>query len=221
MGWTRTKADNAGRTFEVQTFAGSVLPAPWAGNSTSTGTVATAYDSIYTTVMDQAGKVRRSKLDGLGRLIRVDEPSDAANTLGSQDSPTQATNYQYDALGNLTQVLQGNQSRSFTYSSLGRLKSASNPESGVIDHEYDANGNLTKKIDPRLVPNTSTRRAITYAYDALNRLTARTYNDGTPNVSYSYDAADVAFSKGRLTAVTSSVSAYSYGEYDPLGGSAY
>jgi YD repeat-containing protein len=101
MGWTRTKADTTGRTIEVRTFAGSALPGPWAGNSTSTGTVATVYDSIYTTVMDQAGKVRRSKVDGLGRLIRVDEPSDPANTLGSQNSPTQATNYQYDALGNL------------------------------------------------------------------------------------------------------------------------
>ena len=87
----------------------------------------------------------------------------------------------------------------------------------IIDYEYDANGNLTRKIDPRLVPNTSTRRAITYVYDDLGRVTTRTYNDGTPNVSYSYDATNVAFSKGRLTTVSSSVSSYSYGEYDPLG----
>jgi YD repeat-containing protein len=217
MGWTRTRADNAGRIREVQTFAGSTLPAPWGANSTTTGTVATVYDGVFTTVTDQAGKVRRSKVDGLGRLIRVDEPSDAANTLGSQSSPTQATNYQYDALGSLTLVTQGAQTRSFSYSSLGRLLSASNPESGVIDYEYDASGNLTKKIDSRLIPNTSTRRSITYSYDDLGRVTARTYNDGTPNVSYSYDAANVAFSKGRLTEVSSSVSAYSTGEYDPLG----
>jgi|GEM_PF-3594599 len=179
--------------------------------------MATVYEGRFTTITDQAGKVRRSKVDGLGRLIRVDEPSDAANTLGSQASPTQATNYQYDALGNLTLVTQGSQTRSFSYSSLGKLLSASNPESGVIDYEYDANGNLTRKIDPRLVPNTSTRRSITYSYDDLGRVTTRTYNDGTPNVSYSYDAANVAFSNGRLTAVTSSVSSYSYGEYDALG----
>lgn len=217
MGWTRTRADYAGRAVEVQTFASSTLPAPWAGNAATTGAVATVYDGMYTIVTDQAGKVRRSKVDGLGRLIRVDEPSDAANTLGSQESPTQATSYQYDALNNLTQVMQGTQPRNFGYSSLGRLLSASNPESGVISYEYDATGNLTKKTDPRLVPNTSTQRAITYSYDALSRVTARNYNDGTPNVSYSYDAANVAFSKGRLTAVSSSVSSYSYGEYDSLG----
>ncbi|HEX2268820.1 MAG TPA: hypothetical protein VHH35_04775 [Pyrinomonadaceae bacterium] len=87
MGWTRTRTNHDGRTVEVQSFTGSALPAPWATNTSSTGTVTTAYDGIYTTVTDQAGKVRRSKVDGLGRLIRVDEPSDAANTLGSKDSP--------------------------------------------------------------------------------------------------------------------------------------
>ena len=140
MGWTRSKADIAGRTSEVQTFAGSTLPAPWGGNFTTTGTVATVYDGRFTTVMDWAGKVQRNKVDGLARLITFDEPSDAANTLGSQSSSTQATNYKYDALGNLTLVTQGNQTRSFSYSSVGRLLSASNPESGVIDYEYDANG---------------------------------------------------------------------------------
>jgi YD repeat-containing protein len=109
MGWTRSKADNGGRVIEVQTFAGAGLPAPWAGNTASTGMVATAYAGTYTTVTDQAGRVRRSKIDALGRLIRVDEPSDANNTLGDQENPTQPTIYQYDPLGNLTQVIQGAQ----------------------------------------------------------------------------------------------------------------
>ncbi|HEX2268821.1 MAG TPA: hypothetical protein VHH35_04780, partial [Pyrinomonadaceae bacterium] len=119
-------------------------------------------------------------------------------------------------MNNLTVVTQGSQTRSFSYSSLGRLLSASNPESGVISYEYDEAGNLKKKTDPRLVPNTSNQRTITYEYDALGRITSRTYNDGTPTVSYSYDAANVDFAKGRLAAVSSSVSSYSY-EYDPLG----
>jgi RHS repeat-associated protein len=218
MGWTRSRADKSGRMIEVQTFAGTTLPAPWATNAVTTGTVATAYDGVYTTVTDQAGKVRRSKVDGLGRLIRVDEPSDAANTLGSQSSPTQATSYQYNALDNLTVVTQGDQTRSFSYSSLSRLTSATNPESGVISYEYDEVGNLKKKTDPRFVPGTSTKRTTTYEYDALGRITSRIYNDSTPNVTYSYDDPEnVAYSIGRLTAVSSTVSSYSYGEYDPLG----
>jgi YD repeat-containing protein len=131
----------------------------------------------------------------------VDEPSDANNTLdsGNPDSPNQPTSYEYDALGNLTQVIQGSQTRTFTYSSLSRLKDATNPESGTISYAYDDNGNLTLKTDPRLLPNTSTHVSIAYQYDALNRVISRTYNDGTPNVSYGYDAVGVLYSKGRIT----------------------
>jgi YD repeat-containing protein len=53
-------------------------------------------------------------------------------------------------------------------------------------------------------------------YDDLNRLTSRTYNDDTPNVTYTYDASG-DYSKGRLTSVNSSISEYSFAEYDPLG----
>src|SRR6185503_14202806 len=100
MGWTRTKNDSAGRTIEVQTFGGTALPAPWGSNTASTGTVTTTYDANFTTVTDQAGRVRRSMGDALGRLVRVDEP-DANGSLGSTTAPVQATSYTYDSLANL------------------------------------------------------------------------------------------------------------------------
>src|SRR5205823_10644165 len=56
----------------------------------------------------------------------------------------------------------------------------------------------------------------TYGYDALNRATTRNYSDGTPSVSYSYDP-NIANGKGRLSTVSSSVSTYSYSNYDALG----
>jgi RHS repeat-associated protein len=217
MGWTRTLNDKAGHAVELQTFSGAVLPGPWAGNTSSTGTVSTVYNGMFTTVTDQTGRVRRTKVDALGRLVRVDEPSDASNTLGSQDNPNQPTFYEYDALGNLTVVTQGVQTRRFNYTSLARLAEAINPESGSSSYEYDDNGNLKTKTDPRLLPNTSTHIASVYIYDSLNRITSRTYNDGTPNVSYVYDTASIPHSKGRLTSVSSSVSTYNYDEYDALG----
>jgi RHS repeat-associated protein len=217
MGWTRTKSDRTGRQVEVQTFAGATLPAPWSTNNSSTGTTTTGYDGRFITVTDQAGKVRRSKVDALGRLIRVDEPSDINNTLGSPDLPSQPTSYEYDALGNLKQLIQGSQNRSFNYTSLSRLKDSINPEGGTISYEYDANGNLTTRTDPRLLPNTSTHVSMVMDYDQLNRLKSRTYNDGTPTATYNYDDTNVLYSKGRLTSVSSSASSYSYGEYDPLG----
>lgn len=209
MGWTRSRNDKGGRTIAVETFSGATLPAPWGANSSSTGTVATAYDANATTVTDQAGKLRRSITDGLGRLSRIDEP-DASGALGSLTSPTQATSYAYDALDNLTTVSQGVQTRTFVYSSLKRLTSASNPESGTISYGYDNNGNLTSKVDARSITTT-------FAYDSLNRVTSRSYSDGTPGVTYTYDAAGVANSKGRLTSTSSSVSASNVTAYDVLG----
>lgn len=207
MGWTRSKADNGGRAIEVGSFSGSSLPAPWGANASSTGVVTTAYDANYTIVTDQAGKVRRSKIDGLGQLVRVDEP-DAGNTLGSVDVPVQPTGYTYDALGNLTQVSQGAQSRSFSYSSLSRLTSSTNPESGTVTYQYDNNGNLSQKTDSRNI-------VTIYSYDELNRVKNRTYSDSTPAVAYIYDT--LANGKGRLTSVSSTVSTTSYGQYDALG----
>jgi RHS repeat-associated protein len=218
-GWTRITNDDLGRVTEVATFGGATQPAASGTSPAWTGSVTTAYAGNFTTVTDQAGKVRRSLIDALGRLIRLDEP-DVNNNLGSTSAPVQPTSYAYDVFGNLLKVTQGSQPpRSFTYDALSRLRTATHPESGTVNYEYDEDGNLTKKIDSRFVPNSSTTRiATSYAYDALNRVTSRSYNDGmTPTASYVYDAENVANSKGRLTSVSSSVSSYSYGEYDELG----
>mgnify|MGYP001171533409 CR=1 FL=1 len=81
--------------------------------------------------------------------------------------------------------------------SLSRLKSATNPESGLIQYAYDNNSNLTQKTDARNV-------VTNYIYDALNRVTQRNYTapggltnyQATPNVSYFYD--NLPNAKGRL-----------------------
>ena len=146
----------------------------------STGIVSTGYDGNATTITDQAGKMRRSISDGLGRLSRVDEP-DANGVLGSVSTPNQATTYSYDALNNLTNVVQGVQTRTFVFNSLTRLTSANNPESGLTTYAYDNNGNLTSKVDARSITTS-------FVYDLLNRVTTRTYSDGTPGVTYTYDA---------------------------------
>ena len=209
MGWTRSRNDNGGRTVSVESFSGASLPSPWGANSSSSGVVVTSYDANATTVMDQSSKVRRSLTDGLGRLSRVDEP-DSSGALGSVVSPIQATSYTYDALDNLTGVSQGGQTRTFVYDSLKHLTSATNPENGTISYSYDNNSNLTSKADARSITTS-------FVYDSLNRITSRSYSDSTPAVSYTYDAAGVANSKGRLTSVSSSVSATNCTAYDVLG----
>jgi RHS repeat-associated protein len=203
MAWKRTKFDKGGRVVELETFVGATPPAPWGGASVSSGKFTTEYDAEFTTVADQAGKKRRSRVDGLGRLVRVDEP-DAAGNLGSTSAPVQPTDYTYNALDNLIQTSQTGvpnggstpvaQNRYFNYSSLGRLISANNPESGPISYEYDANGNLKKKTDARNI-------FINYTYDELNRNKTVDYSNTAvnPDITREYDnPAAGEYGKGRL-----------------------
>lgn len=223
MGWTRSKSWNTGRKQQVETFTGAALPAPWGTNTNSSGFVTTDIDADRTLVTDQAGKQRISRTNAIGQLKDVWEvtASDANTDAIIFGNPAvnlhgYKTSYSYDTLNNLTMVNQGVQTRSFTYSSLSRLLSATNPESGLIQYVYDNNGNLTYKTDARLV-------VTNYIYDALNRVTNRNYTaptgltnyQATPNVSYFYD--NLPNAKGKLTKVSSPVSTTEYTAFDILG----
>ena len=160
--WTTTGYDSLGRVQSVTTPDAAV--------------VTTNYSGQVVTVTDQAGKVRTSVTDALGRLQSVTEAANDPNY-------NYQTSYQYDALDNLRLVTQGTQTRSFAYDSLKRLRSASNPESGTSSYSYDPNGNLLTRTDARGV-------LTSYSYDALNRVKTRTYSNdpaSTPAVSYQYD----------------------------------
>jgi RHS repeat-associated protein len=121
--------------------------------------------------------------------ISVSGPNLTGGAGGGLSSPY-VTLYTYDTLNNLKQVTQkGDQpsdssqwrTRTFTYDSLSRLLSASNPESGAIAYTYDNDSNLATKLDARGI-------TATMSYDALNRLTQKSYNDGqTATVQYGYD----------------------------------
>jgi RHS repeat-associated protein len=223
--WTTNAYDYLGRVTSVTTPDSAVVTSAYSG-STSTPLASVV------TVTDQAGKLRRSLTDALGRLVRVDEPDTSSSTgsLGTVSSPQQATSYTYDLLGNLTAVSQGSQSRSFTYNSLSRLTSATNPENGTVSYGYDNNGNLTSKTDPRTTSGSNWTTAITY--DALNRPVTKSYsNDGgvTAPINYYYDNVSLpsgapssfnrGYASGRLVAVTygSSSSNGDYNGYDELG----
>jgi RHS repeat-associated protein len=203
MAWKRSKFDSGGRVIEVETFVGATPPVPWGDNSISSGKFTTEYDAEFTTVTDQAGKKRRSRVDALGRLVRVDEP-DAVGNLGGTAAPVQPTNYAYNALDNLIQTSQTGvpnggssavtQIRTFIFTSLGRLRTANNPESGPISYEYEANGNLKRKTDARNV-------FIDYTYDELDRNRTVDYSDTAvkPDITRVYDnpAAGV-YGKGKF-----------------------
>jgi RHS repeat-associated protein len=192
-----------------------------------------AYSGNVTTFTDELNNPWQRTSDALGRLTGVVEPGG------------QQTNYGHDALGNLLSVNQSGLSgetprtRSFNYDSLSRLLCASNPENspsvcpstatstytpGTVGYTYDSNGNVLTKTDARNITTTST-------YDALNRLTKKSYSDGvTPISLYVYDVENIEIGTqrfttsnvvGRLSVICvdipgtcQSMTAYSY---DPMG----
>lgn len=151
----------------------------------SDGAIATtSYSQNTTTVTDEAGITRKSQMDGLGRMTTVWEDPNGKNY---------ETDYVYNGLDNLTTVTQkgdgsGNRVRTFGYDSLSRLTSATNPETGTISYAYSNSPSGCAGL-PSIVCSKSTPKpaTTTYAYDALNRLAQKSYNDGTAAVKVGYD----------------------------------
>jgi YD repeat-containing protein len=166
--------------------------------------------------------------DAYGNLTHVLEPNGVAQASSMQ------TDYAYNALNDLISVAQwggpsgssGGRGRWFTYDSLSRLLSATNPETGTINYTYDLNGNVSTKTDARNV-------VTTYGYDALNRVLSKTYSgdpSNTPFSCYQYDSPSVTNGIGRLSnswtiygscATTAPSTGFltmrSLGAYDPMG----
>jgi len=84
--------------------------------SCSASTYGYGYPALYT---DESGNQRLTFTDALGRVIEVDEPDP-----NNGNSLTLNTCYTYDALGNLTSVVQGSETRSYSYDFFSRLTSA-------------------------------------------------------------------------------------------------
>ena len=206
-GITTYTYDALGRRIEAVGPDGSILQTCYNGIATTPAvancsshlgqvTTGTWVDST-----DGVGNHWQRTSDALGRLTEVMEPN------GITQSPSIETDYGYDALNNLLSVNQRGTSgatarvRGFTYDSLSRLITSSNPETGTICYGqlngancingYDANGNLVQKTDARGVTTT-------YSYDALNRLLSKAYPAGTASSCYQYDQSSLVASGGNL-----------------------
>ena len=176
--------------------------------------------------------------DSLGRLATTKE-----NDPAGSGALTLVTNYTYDLLGDLLSVNQNGASgdtarvRTFAYDGLSRLINACNPESIASGsscstsgpwsaaYTYDANGNVKKRTDARGI-------VTSYTYDAMNRVTAKSYtNDpaNTPALTYGYDTEyswqvtqDEDNPVGHLNSImatlgTTNLTTWTSGDYDQRG----
>jgi RHS repeat-associated protein len=152
-----------------------------------TQTEQSVYNGNSVTVIDQVNRKTQRLTDGLGRLITVNEQDGSGNL-------TQATNYSYDALGNLTQVNQGNQLRTYKYDALSRLTNEKIPEQGDPTQANQWTTTYTYTSSNAVAIRTDARGVITtYGYDTLNRVSQVSYNTVSgvttaPTVTYTYDS---------------------------------
>ncbi len=166
-------------TYGITTIAYDALNRPTSITNPD-GSVATAsYSNNITTVTDEAGKKRQFQTDALGRITQVIEDPSGLGFV---------TTYGFDALGNLISVVQGSNQRTYSFDSLSRMASENNPESGIVNYKYDADSNCGNSAAGLLASKTNARGVRTcFFYDALNRLTKKSYSDGTLAANYVYD----------------------------------
>ena len=147
-----------------------------------------SFTGATATFTDEAQHTWVSSMDALGRLSTVQEPGNLLTT------------YNHDGANNVIGISQTGvngeavRNRSYTYDYLSRLITSFNPETGTVCYGqwngakcingYDPNGNLIYKTDAR-------GSQVTFSYDALNRLTDKTYGDGTPGQHFRYDQTSV------------------------------
>jgi YD repeat-containing protein len=88
----------------------------------------------------------------------------------------------------------------------------SDPDMGSWSYGYDDNGNLTSQTSAK-------DQTITFTYDALNRLTGKSYPQGSgmTDVTYTYDSTDGGnYGKGWRTGMSDTLGTTSY-KYDNRG----
>lgn len=110
--------------------------------------------------------------------------------------------------------------RRFAYDSLGRLRWANDPESGLTAWQYNNDGVVISGTDARGI--TTNLNPADSPLDALHRVTKKTYSNGEPSITYAYDVPSfnsVVSSNqiGRLVHMSNGVNAASTFGYDPMG----
>ena len=204
---TRTVYDALGRVTQVTQPDNSV--------------VRSYYQDRQTAVIDPLQHQTIQATDALGRLISSQQYIGSyPGAPGWNDAAYAQAQYQYDVADRLTQVSgPDSAATNLTYDLAGRKTQMVDPDMGTWLYRYDAAGNLVKQRDAR---NT----LICHFYDALNRLTGKSYHPNTsdpstvlcyqqtPTVTYSYDIGTNG--KGRRTGMTDGSGSASW-TYDARG----
>jgi YD repeat-containing protein len=179
-GMTSTQYDALGRVNRSTEPDNSVVTTAYSQTIQGIG-------GICTTMTDETNRKREVCADALGRPTAVFE--DPAGSSLETDftyatTPNGGQQIVITQKGRSSNASSTYRVRTSLYDSLGRLLSATNPETGTISYSYDDNGNVISKTDARGV-------TANYTYDQMNRLDLATFSNapaGTPNGCWIYDA---------------------------------
>lgn len=200
--WTTYAYDPLDRVTSITAPDGSISYRYYNESSYPSAASSSTAKGFTIRVRDAWGRERWGRLDEQNRLVEVVEPNPSGD--GTVATDGLLTQYSYNALGSLTDVTQGSQSRSFKYDDLGRLvaqrlaeRDATLDVSGQFVatwntttqqyaggawsdvFSYDTRSNLVWKKDARGVKTT-----FDYNNDPLNRLQSVSYS--TSNVPTDY-----------------------------------
>ncbi|HEX3425363.1 MAG TPA: RHS repeat-associated core domain-containing protein [Acidimicrobiales bacterium] len=171
---------------------GNVTNYSYDGNHDLTGVTGPDGNAVETLNYDASGRLQ-SVTNGNGVTTTLSDDVSGRQQVVHDATGNLTTAMTYDALGDVVssqQIANGkSETSTFTYDSLGRELSATDPLGNTTTYTYDANGDMTSVTDPD-------HRTTTIAYNTLDEPTAVTGPKGEPIGSYSYD------SLGNLVAMT-------------------
>jgi RHS repeat-associated protein len=189
-----------------------------------TNTIQAVYNNNCVTLTDEAGKQRKNCSDALGRTVSAFEP-DSTNAFNWE------TDNVFDPLNNIVSITQKGGStvstqwrtRIFAFDGLSRMTQAVAPESGTTNYFYTTSAGSLCAGEPTVQCRIIDSRGITrtLAYDALSRLTGKTYSDTTPAVAYFYDQTSysgltITYGNGLRTGMSDGSGATAW-SYDLMG----
>lgn len=165
-------------------------PEDWGGPRRETATQYLPYQKRLFDEEDKLGSSAHAgtptvhHLDGLNRLIAVEEMVRMTDSGLPGPLATWRTEYRYDLNDQLTRITdsQGNIKR-MRYDALKRMTSMNDPDRGQMTFHYDDASNLRETIDAK-------GQRTVYTYDGVNRIKTEDYQDGGPiefDVEYFYD----------------------------------
>lgn len=171
-----------------------------------------------TEVTDPLGHKWTREYDADGNLTKVTDPSKRTTTyvysptrrlkeVTYSEGTTHSVQYEYNAEGNRTKMVDGTGTSTFVYDQLGRMTESKDGHGNVVKYEYDLANELTKITYPN-------GKAVVRAFDQDGRLhTVKDWLEHTTTFSYNPDSSQTST---LWPSGTSGEDKYGYNEADQL-----